>query len=214
MATGDTSGFHRLHWDPAAERMIALARIAHRSVDQRDDIDYWYRLGQRNAYAHAAGIVIARGVDSTAFAISDRLRAALEDRVADLGPLRCTALGGVSTSDIAQSPAWLGSMAFAAQFGSLPGVDHDYGMRWGPAGEQRISLRHPVTGDRGLLYAYDPTWDEYAVLSQDATAAAVRSAFTQAVGTNIHMSVTDFASLVASHEATPTLAPQTGGLQL
>ncbi len=214
MAPGDTSGFHRLHWDPAAERMIALARIAHRSVDQRDDIDYWYRLGQRNAYAHSAGIVIARGVDSTAFAISDRLRAALEDRVADLGPLRCTALGGVSTSDIAQSPAWLGPMAFAAQFGSLPGVDHDYGMRWGPAGEQRISLRHPMAGDRGLLYAYDPTWDEYAVLSRDATAAAVRSAFTQAVGTNIHMSVTEFASLVARHEATPTLAPRPGGPEL
>jgi len=224
MATNDTTGFHRLHWDPAAVRMIALARNAHRSADQagihqggidrRDDIDYWYRLGQRNAYAHAAGIVIARGVDSTAFAISERLTSALEDRVTDLGPLQCTALGEASTSGLAQSPTWLGPMAFAAQFGPLPGVDHDYGMRWGPAGEQRISLRHPVAGDRGLLYAYDPTWDEYAVLSQDATAAAVRAAFTQAVGTNIHMSITDFAVLVAHHQTTPTLAPQPGGLQL
>ena len=219
MAPDDTSGFHRLHWDSAAERMIALARNAHRSVDQRsidqrDDIDYWYRLGQRNADAHAAGIVIARGVDSTAFAISERLTAALEDRVTDLRPLRSTALGETTTSGLAQSPTWLGPMAFAAQFGSLPGVDHDYGMRWGPAGEQRISLRHPMAGDRGLLYAYDPTWDEYAVLSRDATAAAVRSAFAQAVGTNIHMSITDFASLVGGHEMTPPLAPQTGGPEL
>lgn len=214
MAPADTSGFHRLHWDPAAERMIALARNAHRSVDRRDDIDYWYRLGQRNAYAHSAGIVIARGVDSTAFAISERLAAALEDRVTDLGPLRSTALGEASTAGLAQSPSWIGPMAFASQFGSLPGVDHDYGMRWGQAGAQRISLRRPVASDRGLLYAYDPTWDEYTVLSQDATAAAVRSAFTQAVGTNIHMSVTDFASLVARYETTPTLTPQPGGLEL
>jgi len=71
-----------------------------------------------------------------------------------------------------------------------------------------------VAGERGLLYAYDPTWDEYTVLSRDATAAAVRSAFAQAVGTNIHMSVADFASLVAGHETTPTLAPQPGGPQL
>lgn len=219
MAPADTTGFHRLHWDPAAERMIALARNAHRSADQRsidrrDDIDYWYRLGQRNAYAHAGGIVIARGVDSTAFAISERLTAALEDRVVDLGPLRSTALGETTTSGLAQSPTWLGPMAFAAQLGSLPGVDQDYGMRWGPAGEQRISLRHPVADDRGLLYAYDPTWDEYTVLYRDATAAAVRSAFTQAVGTNIHMSVTDFTSLVASHETTPTPARQPGGPEL
>ncbi len=148
MAPDDTSGFHRLHWDPAAERMIALARNAHRSVDQRsidqrDDIDYWYRLGQRNAYAHAAGIVVARGVDSTAFAISERLTAALKDRVVDLGPLRCTALGEASTPGVAQSRTWLGPMAFAAQFGSRPGVDHDYGMRWGPAGEQRILPASP-----------------------------------------------------------------------
>lgn len=214
MARDDTSSFHRLHWEPAAERMIALARNAHRSIDRRDDVDYWYRLGQRNAYAHAAGIVVARGVDSTAFAVSERLTAALEDRVTDLGPLRSTAMGETSTSGLPQSPTWLGPAAFAAQFGSRPGVDHDYGMRWGPAGEQRISLRHPVSGDRGLLYAYDPTWDEYMVLSPDATVSAVNAAFTQAVGTNIHMSVTDFASLVGGNETTPTLAPQPGGLQL
>ena len=214
MAPADTSGFHRLRWDPATDRMIALARNAHRSIDRRVDIDYWYRLGQRSAYAHSAGIVIGRGVDSTAFAISERLTAALEDRVTDLGPLRASALGKASASGIVQSPSWIGPMAFASKFGSLPGVDHDYGMRWGQAGAQRISLRRPVAGDRGLLYAYDPTWDEYTVLPQDATAQAVRSAFTQAVGTNIHMSVTDFASLVARYETTPTLAPQPGGLEL
>ncbi len=69
-----TVGVDSLGWDPGAERMVALSRNAHRGVDQRDDIDYWYRLGQRNAYAHAAGIVVAHGVDSNAFAVSERIR--------------------------------------------------------------------------------------------------------------------------------------------
>ncbi len=217
MAPDDTPGFHRLRWDPAAERMIALARNAHRSIDRRDDIDYWYRLGQRNAYAHAAGIVIARGVDSTAFAISERLTAALEDRVNDLGPLRSTALGEAFTSGLAQSPTWLGPMAFAAQFGSPPGsrprLRHALGPSRRPADlPASHGGRWPVT--TACCTHTTRTWDEYTVLSRDATVQAVRSAFTQAVGTNIHMSVTDFASLVANHETTPTPAPQPGGLQL
>ena len=203
--SGTASGTLELHWDPAAERLVALARNAHRNVDRRDDVDYWYRLGQRNAYAHAAGILIGRGVDSTAFAISERLTAALEAGVTDLGPLRSTALGEPTSGSPSQSPTWLGPVAFRAQYGSDGvhrsthlGIDHDYGMRWGAAGDQRISLRHPPGADSGLLYAYDPTWDEYAVLSGAASVQAVEAAFTQAVATDPHMAVTDFAALVAA----------------
>jgi hypothetical protein len=136
------------------------------------------RLGQRNAYAHAALILIGRRVDSTAFAISERLTAALEAGVIDLDPLRSAALGGLAISP-GQSPTWLGPIAFQAQYGAddsiHPGIDHDYGRRWGAAGDQRISLRHPPGADRGLLYAYDPTWDEYAVLSTGASVQAVQA---------------------------------------
>jgi hypothetical protein len=38
-----------LRWDPSGERLVALCRNAHRGVDRHDEIDYWYRLGQRDA---------------------------------------------------------------------------------------------------------------------------------------------------------------------
>jgi len=221
--SGTAPGTHELHWDPAAERLVALARNAHRNVDRRDDVDYWYRLGQRNAYAHAAGILIGRGVDSTAFAISERLTAALERGVTDLGPLRSTALGAPTPGSLHQSRIWLGPVAFRAQYGSdgvHRGIDHDCGMRWGAAGDQRISLRHPPGADSGLLYAYDPTWDEYAVLSRAASVQAVQSAFTQAVATDPHMAVTDFAALVSVLDVARTLQtvtsvePELQGLEL
>src|SRR6478752_4199086 len=135
-----SSGAQALDWDPAAERLIALARNAHRNVDHQnrsDQVDYWFRLGQRNAYAHAAGILIGRGVDSAAFATSERLTAALEVGVTDLGPLRSIALGGPKPGRLSESPTWLGPVAFRAQYGSDHrshhgidrGIDHDYGMR-------------------------------------------------------------------------------------
>ncbi len=72
--------------------MIILSRGAHRGVDQRDGIDYWYRLGQRDAYAFAAALVVARGVDSNAVAVSEPVTGALSDGVTELGELRDAAL--------------------------------------------------------------------------------------------------------------------------
>lgn len=189
-----------LHWDPVAERMISLARNSHRRVDRADEIDYWYRLGQRNAYALAAGLVVSRGVDSEAFAAAERLTAALSEDIDDLPRLREVALAAPSAAGVGTSPTWLGADAFTAQYGHVPGLDHDYGMRWGAGGDQRITLRHPVASDRGLLYAYDPTWDEYAVLARAATVQAVRASFDRAVQTDIHMSVIAFAALVNEQE--------------
>ena len=85
----------------------------------------------------------------------------------------------------------------------MPGIDHDYGMRWGSSHDQRVSLRHLVAADRGLLYVYDPTWDEYAVLIRDIPVAAVEAAFTRAVQTDIHMSPQSFAAIVAQQPAAP-----------
>ncbi len=199
-----TGGADSLRWDPGVERMIALSRGAHRGVDQRDDLDYWYRLGQGDAYAFAAALVLARGVDSHAFAVSEPVTGALSDGVTELGELRDAAL---DTRHRAADPdvalAWLGPIQFHQQHRAVPGIELDYGMRWGSNGDQRVSLRLLVAADRGLLYVYDPTWDEYAVLFRDIPAAAVEAAFTRAGQSDIHMSPQSFAAIVAQQPSIP-----------
>ena len=119
-----------LRWDPGVERMIALSRDAHCGVDQRDDIDYWYRLGQRDAYAFAAALVLARGVDSNAFAMFERINGALSDRVTEVGELRDAALDARHRSpDPAVALAWLGPLQVPQQYRAVPGIDHDSGIR-------------------------------------------------------------------------------------
>jgi len=197
-----TNDVDSLQWDPGVERLVALSRNAHRGVDQRDDIDYWYRLGQRNAYAHAAGIVVAHGVDSNAFAVSERITAALSDGVSDVAELRAAALDVQHRSiDPEVEVSWIGPLQFHQQYGDLAGIDQAYGMRWGSNGDQRVSLRRPVGADRGLLYVYDPTWDEYGVLFHDVSLATVEAAFSRAVQTDIHMSAQSFAAIVATQAA-------------
>jgi len=208
-------GIDSLHWDRLAERLVALSRNAHRGVDRDDEIDHWYRLGQRNAYAHAAGVAIARGVDSPAFSVAERLTGALAHDVAELAALRSVVLDSAHRSTgVGAGVTWLGPAAFHAQFHDAPGLDHDFGMRWGANGDQRLSLRVPVGGDSGLLYAYDPTWDEYAVLLREASTAAVEVAFARAMQSDIHMSAASFAALVPQEPPTPAPAIRTAGMQV
>jgi len=203
-----------LHWDPCGERLLALCRNAHLGVDRQDEIDYWYRLGQRDAYAHAAGVVIARGVDLEAFSVAERLTGALTQGVADLAPLRSVVLNPARHGVAVEAGlAWMGPAAFHAQFPPAD-LDHDFGMRWGANGDQRLSLRLPVGRDHGLLYAYDPTWDEYVVLFQNASTAAVEGAFARALQSDIPMSPASFAALVAQEPPTPTHANRALGMQV
>ena len=184
--------------DRLVERLIALSRNAHQNVDLDDPADYWYRLGQRNAYAHALGRTLAQGVDDVAFAVADRVTTALGDGVHDLADLMLTASGRAPSDPAPASLTWVGPQAFTAGYGHLPGVDREYGARWGERHEQRITLRRAANAHEGLLYAYDPTWDEYAVISTRAPADAVEAAFAQAVQVDVHMSVPQFAELYAS----------------
>jgi len=203
-----------LHWDPFGERLVALCRNAHLGVDRQDEIDYWYRLGQRDAYAYAAGVVIARGVDSEAFSVAERLTGALTQGVADLAALRSVVLEPTHrTAGVEARLAWMGPAAFHAQFPPA-GLDHDFGMRWGANGDQRLSLRLPTGRDHGLLFAYDPTWDEYAVLSRDASTAAVEGAFARALQSDIHMPPASFAALVAQEPPAPTHVDRAAGVQV
>ncbi len=200
-----------LHWDPCGERLVALCRNAHLGVERQDEIDYWYRPGQR--YAYAAGVVIARGVDSEAFSVAERLAGALTQGVADLAPLRSVVLDPTHPAGVAAGLAWMGPAAFHAQFPPA-GLDHDFGMRWGANGDQRLSLRLPAGRDDGLLYAYDPKWDEYAVLCRHASTAAVEGAFARALQSDIHMPPASFAALVVPEPPTPTHANRAAGMQV
>lgn len=193
--------------DQVTEKLIALSRNAHQNVDADDPVDYWYRLGQRNAYAHAAGMVIARGADSPAFTIADTITNALSQGCSDVSGLARAAHGRVQLEAVGEAaPAltWMGPAAFQARYGDLPGIDHDFGMGWGAGGDQRISLRQGIGGHGGLLYVYDPTWDEYAVLLANVTDAAVDHAFATALATDLHMSAQRFAALVAERRVAPT----------
>ena len=123
--------------------------------------------GQRNTYARAAAIVAARdtrrgpGPDRRPHRARPRRRHHRPARDPRHRPRR------PPTPHHAQ-PAleWLGRKAFDARYGDIPGIDHDYGMRWGAAGNQRISFRRHSGATEGMLYAYDPTWDEYALIAR------------------------------------------------
>jgi hypothetical protein len=184
---------HHLH-----EQLVALARNAQVNVDLDDPADYWSRLGQRNAYAQALGLAVSRGVDHVAFEIADRLTVALAGGEHDVDFLLSRALEGAPAASTGW-PQWLGPGAFRAKYGHVPGVDRDYGMRWGEKGNQRISWRAPLDASRGLLYAYDPLWDEYQVLATDVPGQAVEAAFKQALESDIHMDVRAFGEIVRSH---------------
>jgi hypothetical protein len=98
-----------------------------------------------------------------------------------------------------REPQWVGPLAFHGIAGD-PGADREFGMRWGERHDQRIALRCTPGASRGLLYAYDPLWDEYAVLGRDVHVSAVDAASKQALDMDIHMRVLEFAELVRCHQ--------------
>jgi hypothetical protein len=192
---------HQLH-----EKLVALARNAQVNVDLDDPADYWYRLGQRNAYAEALGLSVAAGVDHIAFEVADRLTAALAGGEDDIDFLLARAREAAPSADFT-SPQWLGPRAFSSRYGHLHGVDRDYGMRWGERGNQRISWRAALDASRGLLYAYDPLWDEYQVLGTDVPRQAVDAAFKQALDCDVHMDVRAFAEIVRAESLLARVRP-------
>lgn len=192
------------------DQLLALARNASRNVEEHDPIDYWYRLGQRNAYAHAIGQLLAPVVGHDPFAIAERITTALDAGTSEITDLRAAGYAhGVAAPQPKPTIEWVGPKAFDSQHRIIRGIDRDYGMRWGPRSNQRISLRlDGDTASHGLLYAYDPTWQEYAVLSPSASRAAVDRAFAHATDTDIHMSIESFTQLVASYSAALDSADQ------
>lgn len=104
----------------------------------------------------------------------------------------------------------MGCHAFTARYAVQPAVDPILGSRWGPRHDQSVS-HHFATLDSptGLVYAYDLTWDEYAVLATDVPRAAVEDALGRALGSDAHLTVEVFAGLLADSLTAPALAAQT-----
>lgn len=163
--------------------------------------DRGYTLGQRNTYARAAGIVAARESHDDPALIADRIVHALADGTSELSSIRATALAGPPHPAAQAALEWLGPKAFDARYGEIPGIDHDYGMRWGASGNQRISFRRPTGATEGMLYAYDPTWDEYALIARHVPVNVVSSAFVEALRRDEHLPLEDFAHLIHDGQA-------------
>ena len=60
----------------------------------------------------------------------------------------------VGLHDPYRQPAleWRGPVSFARAYTAVPGIERDFGSRWGSNGDQRVSLRVEVGSDTGLLY--------------------------------------------------------------
>ena len=105
---------------------------------------------------------------------------------------------------------WIGPHAFKARYGTQPGVAADFGMWWGPRHDQRICHRRAsLDSPNGLLYAYDLTWDEYAVLAIDVPSAAIEAVIHRALASDTRMSAEVIAGLLADHQTVPTPDGQT-----
>ena len=91
---------------------------------------------------------------------------------------------------------WRGPVSFARGHSAVPSIERDFGSRWGSNGDQRVRLRVEVGSDTGLLYVYDPTWDEYAVIGSDVPLAAVENVFSRSPQLGEHPSAKAFVTLL------------------
>jgi hypothetical protein len=78
------------------------------------------------------------------------------------------------------NPQWVTATEWAESGFDDHGPEIDYGMRWGPNRNIRVSYS-PNTGQglpgHGRLYAHDPTHNRYTLLAADTTDAAVDTAW-------------------------------------
>lgn len=185
------------------DELAWLAADAQRRLDASDTTTRWHQLGQRNTYARTIGALLATRLGQDASEITDRVIDALAAGVTDPARLAAAALDQTATPARKRRLDWLGPKAFQARYGRVPGIDQDYGMRWGRNGDQRISLRRQPGACEGLLYAYDPTWDEYAILRRRVPTAVVDRLFTAALRHGEHVAIEDFARLVDTERSRP-----------
>jgi hypothetical protein len=191
------------------DELLWLARHAQERIALNDPGDYWYVLGQRNTYARAAALTVARQLEEDSAHIAERIVDALTtDAIPDVQTLKAVALGNELLTSRGGALEWVSRTVFDARYGDVPGIDQDYGMRWGPNRDQRISLRRTSGAAEGMLYAYDPTWDEYALIQRRVPASTVGDVFLDALKRDEHLQVEEFARrLEASRDISTRALP-------
>ena len=136
--------------------------------------------------------------------------------VSDIAPANpyggqgCSANSSTGDPDVSlRRLDWMGRHAFTARYAVQPVVDPILGAGWGPRHDQSV-LHHRATVDppTGLVYAYDLTWDEYAVLATDVPRAAVEAALGRALASDAHLTVEVLPGLLTDSLTAPTLAAQ------
>ena len=140
-----------------------------------------------------------------------------ERNVGDINPANPFGGQGPSADSTTRGPDvslrrldWMGRHAFTARYAVQPVVDPILGMRWGPRHDQSVS-HHLATVDSptGLVYAYDLTWDEFALLANDVPTTAVEAALRRALASDAPLSPEVFAGLLADSLPAPTMAADT-----
>lgn len=190
-------------------QLLGIATLAQNSLDLDDPADFWCRQGIRDAYA-AALLVTGRLGDVTQ-AGADRIVQLLGEGITDLGVLmEATEPGPRDSRDL----TWVGQVAFDRLAARHPGIDHDLGTRWGPRHDIRISHRLASNASTGLLYAYDRTWDEYAILDPAAHVDAVAPTFHAAVDVDPRLSLADLVSILRKNATMVEARPDSPGVRL
>jgi len=119
---------HGLGTDDLTVRLVAVALSAHRCLDGTDPVDYWYRLGQRNAYTQAVGFLLAGGDTGQAWAVAGRVKQGLTDGVTGVAELASAAWAATTGELRSTRFEWLGPAAFQRQAGNeAAGRDHEVG---------------------------------------------------------------------------------------
>ena len=106
---------------------------------------------------------------------------------------------------------WMGPRAFQSRYGLQLGVDRDFWMWWGARSHQRMChQRATAASPTNLVYVYDLTWDEYAVLATDIPWAAVEAIINRALASDTRMSAEAIAGLLVDHLVVPAQDVETG----
>jgi hypothetical protein len=192
-------------------QLLGLATIAQGALDIEDPADFWYRQGIRDAYAYAAAMLVTGRVADITQAAADRVTQLLGEGITDLGVL-------MEATEIApRTPtgqSWVGQASFQRLTKAHPGIDRDLGSKWSGRRDIRISHRVTEGATVGLLYAYDRTWDEYAILDPAAHVQTVTRTVRAARETDPHLPVAEFVSLLRKHAPTIATQPDPSGAQL
>ncbi|QGN58901.1 hypothetical protein [Nostocoides sp. HKS02] len=176
--------------------LLGLAIAAQQKLDLDDPADFWYQQGARDAYAYAAAMHLTGQPGEAVQAAADRVVHLLGEQVTDLGVLMESTLEACRP---ATGLTWVGQLSFDRLTRGLAGIDHDTGSRWGALADIRIFHRLTTGASKGLLYAHDRTWDEYAILDPAAHVDTVAATVREASHPGPNLALDDFVALLRAN---------------